>query len=87
MNAIKRRRNLKIDHTYYFYDLAIECELEYYTGCKGSWEDGQQIEPDDPPSMTLLSARIGSTDIYEMLTQHYIDDIEENAIQNYEGEL
>lgn len=87
MNVIKRSRNSRITHNYFFYDLCIECELEYYEGCKGSWEDGQQMEPDDPPSMTLMSARVDGTDIYEMLIQHYIDTIEEETLENYEGEL
>ena len=37
-------------HTFttYYEDIAFEVEFDYFPASKGSWEDGVQIEPDEP---------------------------------------
>lgn len=76
-----------IDGTYWFdYNFAggvLKCELEYIPEEKGSWGDGQQMEPDYPADMVLHSAYIDGIDVVDLLSDGTINGIEDKALENF----
>ena len=53
-----------------------ECELEVYEGCRGSYEGGMQMEPDEPPSAELVSACVDGVEKVHELTDEQVTAIE-----------
>ena len=64
----------------------IDCTLEYEGECKGSWSEGQQMEPDDPSSASLLSAvDSDGRDVFKLLSADQVQGIENAALEDYES--
>ena len=60
----------------------IMCELEYEAAEEGSREQGTglQLEPDHPAQMTLLTAELNGVDIYSMLSEEQIAEVQTLAL-------
>lgn len=58
-------------------DAQFECWLEYTPADRGSRGDyGLQMEPDYPADATLCRVEVAGEDVYELLSQATIDEIE-----------
>ena len=66
-------------HNYRFNDSILDCELDYEPAERGAREDGVQLEPDYPSTMTLTAAYLNRVDIFELLSEGIIDVIEAAA--------
>ena len=58
-------------------EVDLECDVEYEKASKGSWSEGQQMEPDEPESATLFAAYVRDVDVITMLDDDQIAKIEE----------
>ena len=50
---------------------------------RGSWEDGQQVEPDYPAVCTLCYAYINGKEVSEFLSCSIIEKLEVKALEYY----
>ena len=66
--------------------ISLECTLEYEPEELGSWSDGLQQEPNYPAQVILYTAFVGSCDVFDMLNEFTIEDIEKKAQKYYEGD-
>jgi len=71
--------------------ISLECTLEYEPEELGSWADGLQQEPNYPAEVILYTAFITdssniSCDVFDMLNESIIEDIEKKAQKYYEGD-
>ena len=57
-------------------NIFLVCDLEYEAAEKGSWQDGQQMEPGYPEQATLINAYVGNVNIEGLLDGTVISDIE-----------
>jgi len=74
-----------LNYTYIFDGGELECELEYNEECRGSYEDGLQMEPHEPEYCVLEKAKLnGGVDIYELLSQYIVELIETKALDKTE---
>lgn len=60
------------------------CELEYEEPEIGSRQNGLQMEPDYPASVTLVNAKIENISVYFLLSDKLIEDIEREALSKTE---
>jgi len=72
--------------------ISLECTLEYEPEELGSWCDGLQQEPNYPAQVILYIAFITdinntSCDIFAILNEFTIEDIEKKAQKYYEGPM
>jgi hypothetical protein len=66
--------------------ISLECTLEYEPEELGSWSEGLQQEPNYPAQVILYTAFVGSCDVFDMLNEFTIEDIEKKAQKYYEGD-
>jgi len=69
-----------LNYTYIFDGGELECELEYNEECRGSYEDGLQMEPHEPEYCILMTAKLNGVDIAELLSVGVIGLIETKAL-------
>ena len=62
-------------------EVDLECDVEYEKASKGSWSEGQQMEPDEPESATLCAAYVRDVDVLTMLDDDQIAKIEEAFLE------
>ena len=62
----------------------LECHFDYSEGCRGSWEGGQQMEPDDPETCTLYAAYWQGHDVSNLLEDDHKEELESVALQRME---
>lgn len=60
------------------------CDFDYEPGEKGSWQHGQQQEPDSGSRMTLHRFWVLGTDISSHLTKAVIKELEIQALEEHE---
>lgn len=68
---------------YFFTGGTLMCALEYEAPEFGAWEDGVQMEPNYPASMTLHNAYIDGTDVVDILAESVVQDIENKALERF----
>lgn len=68
-------------HNYRFNASILDCEFEYEPAERGSRENGQQMEPDYPATLTLYAAYLNRVDIMDLLSDEIIEDIEADAME------
>jgi hypothetical protein len=68
-------------YTYKNDEVTLECELDYTPEELGYLEDGLQMVPDSPAEMTLTSAKANGMEMYEVLAEWVITEIEEQALE------
>jgi len=73
-----------LNYTYIFDGGELECELEYNEECRGSYEDGLQMEPHEPAYCILMTAKLNGVDIAEMLSPEVVEFIETMALEQTE---
>jgi hypothetical protein len=56
-------------------DIELDCELEYDRG-----QTASEIDPPYPPAAYLISAKVDGVDVFPLLRDTIIADIEEGAI-------
>ena len=71
-------------YTYKHEEVTLECDLDYSPEELGFLEDGLQMVPDSPAEMVLISARAHGMDMYEVLAEWVIEEIEERALEQME---
>jgi hypothetical protein len=69
------------EYTYKNEEVTLECVLEYTPEELGYFENGLQMVPDSPAEMTLISATAHGMEMYEVLAEWVITEIEEQALQ------
>lgn len=62
----------------------LECHFDYSKGEKGSWEGGQQMEPDDPERCDLYAAYWQGHDVYNLLDADDKSELEEAGLGRME---
>jgi len=67
-------------------DASIICHLEYEPAERGSREHGLQMEPDYPAQVTLVAAYVRDVNVYDLLSDDQISQIECAALDAREGE-
>lgn len=68
---------LMMDHT-------LVCHLEYEPAERGSREHGLQMEPDYPAQVTLVAAYVRDVNVYDLLSDDQIEQIEISAARDLE---
>lgn len=58
----------------------LNCTLEYTPAERGSYEDGLQMEPDYPAEAILLDVTLEGTDVYFLLSEELINEIEVESL-------
>lgn len=72
-------------YTYKHEEVTLECELDYSPEELGFLEDGLQMVPDSPAEMVLVSATANGMEMYEVLAEWVIEEIEEQALEQLEA--
>lgn len=67
-------------------DHTLVCHLEYEPAERGSREHGLQMEPDYPAQVTLVAAYVRDVNVYDLLSDDQISQIECAALDAREGE-
>jgi len=62
----------------------LKCELEYEAPEIGYREDGVQVEPDYPASCVLIIAELQGVDVYFLLSDELVEEIEIAASEQQE---
>lgn len=62
----------------------LECHFDYSKGEKGSWEGGQQMEPDDPERCDLYAAYWQGHDVYNLLDDDDKSELEDAGLGHME---
>ncbi len=65
-------------------DASIICHLEYEPAERGSREHGLQMEPDYPAQVTLVAAYVRDVNVYDLLSDDQIEQIEISAARDLE---
>ena len=68
-------------YTYFNSEVTLQCELHYAPEEMGFLEDGLQMVPDTPEEMVLISALANGMEMYDVLAEWVIEDIEEEALE------
>jgi len=71
---------------YYFEDgdkeHCLVCEIDYTPYSRGSFErGGLQIEPDEPESIEVYSAKLNGIDIISLLSDEVVGSIDQMALE------
>jgi hypothetical protein len=61
----------------------IESYFEVEAAERGSWEDGQQVEPDYPAECTLCYAYINGKEVSEFLSESIIEKLQVKTYTYY----
>ena len=60
----------------------IEVEYKYYPPCRGARGSyGEPLEPDEPETVELLEVTIGGQDVYQLLSNKQLEQIEEQCLR------
>jgi hypothetical protein len=68
-------------YTYKHAETTLECELDYSPEELGFLENGLQMVPDSPEEMVLISAKANGMEMYEVLAEWVIEEIESLALE------
>lgn len=71
-------------YTYTNEEVTLECELDYSPEELGFLEDGLQMVPDTPQEMVLISALANGMEMYDVLAEWVIEEIEDMALLHKE---
>lgn len=73
----------ELSFTYDLDDGTLECLFDYEAPERGSWQGGQQIEPDWPENFILNSVKAGEIELIDYLDEAFKERILDAIQTNY----